>query len=109
VRDSQELARRRAKSQELAWQRQRDHTVAETRARYRAIARRLRVPGGAEPALIDSAMEVARFYAMECTYANYELRTGYAYPPERREAEEEQEEAEWVASLTRLEAALERR
>jgi hypothetical protein len=51
-------------------------------------------------------MEVARFYAMECAYANYEMRTGHAYPPERREAEEAQERADWRVCLSRLEEAL---
>lgn len=106
MRESQETARRKARAQERAWQRQHDHTVAATRARFREIAQHLGVPARAVPALVESAMEAARFYGMECTYANYELRTGCAYPPERREAEEEQEEGEWRASLDRLEEAL---
>jgi hypothetical protein len=98
--------RRKAKEQEASWRREREHNVAETRARIREIAQRLPVAESAVPALIDAAMEAARFYAMECAYANYELRTGCAFPPERRESEEAQELSAWRASLRRLEKAL---
>jgi hypothetical protein len=106
MRESQEVTRRKAQAQELTWRKERDHTVAETRARFREIAERAGVPAGAVPALVDTAMEAARYYGMECAYANYELRTGHAYPSERREAVEEHAEAEWRASLARLEEAL---
>jgi hypothetical protein len=106
MRESQEAIRRKARAQELAWRKERDHTVAETRARFREIAERAGVPAGAVPALVDAAMEAARFYGMECAYANYELRTGRAYPSERREAVEEHAEAEWRGSLARLDEAL---
>jgi hypothetical protein len=103
---SHEQARRRTRSQEMAWRRDRQHNIAETRRRIREIADRLPVDAAAVPALVEAMMEVARFYAMECAYANYEMRTGHAYPPERREAEEAQERADWQVCLTRLEEAL---
>jgi hypothetical protein len=101
-----QTSRRKALAQEEAWRREREHSTTEARARFREISDRVAVPEGAMPALLDAAMEAARFYAMECAYANYELRTGCAFPPERREAEEHQEQVEWRACLARLEAAL---
>jgi hypothetical protein len=97
-----ESARRKARAQEETWRRERDHNVAETRARFRDIATLLGLPDGVAAALVDASMEAARFYAMECAYANFELRTGCAYPPERRETEEAQEQTDWRRTLARL-------
>jgi hypothetical protein len=75
------------------------------RARIREIAQRL--PWPSPPCGADRRGHGGRrFYAMECAYANYELRTGCAFPPERRESEEAQELSAWRASLRRLEKAL---
>lgn len=100
---SHDSTRERKRALELALQRDRAHNVTETRHRFEAIFQRVPAPASAIPTLVDAALEVARHYAMECAYANYELRTGHAYPPERREAEELQEEREWRACLGRIE------
>jgi hypothetical protein len=100
---TQESQRQRTREQELTWRRASDHNVVEARRRFREIAQRLPIPSTLVPLVVDAAMEVARFYAMESAYANYELRTGCAYPPERREAEEAQERADWRSCLGRLE------
>jgi hypothetical protein len=98
--------RKRAKAHQEAWRREKEHTATETRARFREVVERLALPPRLAPPVVDALMEVARYYSMECAYANYELRTGCAYPPERRESEEEQERGEWAACLVRLEASL---
>jgi hypothetical protein len=100
---SQKTQRKITREQESAWQRASDHNVTEARRRFREIAQRLPISPALVTVVVDATMEVARFYAMECAYANYELRTGCAYPPERREAEEAQERADWRSCLARLE------
>lgn len=90
------------------WERDQAHTAAETRARLQEIAARLPVRDPVRGALVEAALQASRHHAMECAYANYELRTGFAYSPERRELEEEQEAAEWRACLSRLDQAAER-
>lgn len=96
----------RSRTQEQVWRREQAHTVAETRARLQEIASRLPVAEPAKRAVVEAAMEAGRYFAMECAYANYELRTGFAYSPERRALEEEQERANWRACLGRLDKAL---
>jgi hypothetical protein len=96
----------RSRTQEQVWERERTHIVAETRSRLRHVAGCLPIGPAARRAVVEAAMEAARFHAMECTYANYELRTGSPYPPERRELEEEHERADWEACLARLEESL---
>jgi hypothetical protein len=97
---------RKLRTQHLSLRREREHVAAETRARFRAVTDRLVVQPSATPIVVDALMEAARFYSMECAYANYELRTGCAYPPERREADESLETADWARCLERLDAAL---
>jgi hypothetical protein len=102
---TQKSPRQITREQEAAWRHASDHNVTEARRRFREIAQRLPISPALVPVVVDAAMEVARFYAMECAYANYELRTGCAYPPERRESEEAQERADWRSRLARLEPA----
>lgn len=91
---------------ELAWRRASAENVAAARRRFTAIAERIGLPPDAEGAFVAAAMEVARGYAMECSYANYELRTGHAWPGEDREVEESLEERQWRGTLERLERAV---
>jgi hypothetical protein len=97
---------RKLRAQHLVLRREREHVAAETRARFRAVTSRLAIPPSATPMVLDVLMEAARFYSMECSYANYELRTGCSYPSERRESDESQELADWARCLERLDAAL---
>jgi hypothetical protein len=95
-----------SRTREQVWERERSHNVSETRSRLRQIAAHLPLGERARRAVVDAALEAARFHAMECTYANYELRTGSPYPPERRELEEAHERGDWEACLARLEESL---
>lgn len=96
----------RSRTQEEMWNRKRTHSIGETRSRLQQITTRLPVSEPARRAVVEAALEAARFYALECAYENYELRTGYAYPPERRELEEEHERADWEACVARLDETL---
>jgi dsRNA-specific ribonuclease len=96
------------RQKEEAWRRGQHHTFAETQHRVREILSRLGIGDPAAQATLNAAMQAARYFSMECAYANHELRTGCAYPSERREAEEAQEAAEWEACLRRLEEAVAR-
>jgi hypothetical protein len=100
------MAMTRSRNQERVWCREQAHTVAETRARLQEITSRLPIREPARRAVVDATLEAARYFAMECTYANYELRTGFAYSPERRALEEGHAQANWQASLARLDRAL---
>jgi hypothetical protein len=96
----------RTRAQHQAWRREQDHMAAQTRARFREVTDRLMIPERARGSVVEALMEAARFHSMECAYANYELRTGCTYPPERREAEESQERRDWSECMSRLDAAL---
>lgn len=87
---------------ELEWRRASAENLAEARGRFRDIAGCLGLEGEAEVAFVAAALEAARGYALECWYANYELRTGHAWPSEDRQAQEVLEEREWRVTLERL-------
>jgi hypothetical protein len=79
---------------------------AEDRARQRldAICQHLGLDAASTGALVHGAMEVARQFSAESTYANYEHRTGTPWPEEWREFDEEERQAAWRIALERVEA-----
>lgn len=91
---------------EAVWRTASAENTAAARRQFREIARRLGLAPAVEPAFVNAGMEVSRQYSMECCYSNYQLRTGHAWPPEQKEAEELRMQRDWEAALREIEEAV---
>ncbi len=78
---------------------------AENKARRRLslVATRLDMPPSITPVFVHAGLEIARQFAAESTYANYEHRTGSPWPEEWRGLDDEERESAWRLTLEQLE------
>lgn len=78
---------------------------AEVRAARRLdrIGTVLGLDTGVRRALAAAGLEIARQFAAESTYANYEHRTGMPWPDEGRALDSQERDAAWRLALENLE------
>jgi hypothetical protein len=98
-----ELARR-----EAAWKTAICDAEERARRRLDEVCDRLALDRSLRRPIVRAAMEVARDFAIESMYANYEHRTGTPWPGEWRELHDEEREAAWRSTLESLTEVLPR-
>lgn len=93
---------------EVAWRDAITEAEANAVLGLRQTAELLGLHGDARLALVGAGLEIARTFAAEYTYANYEHRTGMPWPDEGRVLDGEERRAAWRMALERLEGVARR-
>jgi hypothetical protein len=93
---------------EAAWKDSVHEAEDRARRRLEEVCRHLALDAASTGALVHAAMEVARQFSAESTYANYQHRTGTSWPEEWREFDDEERQAAWRLALEHVETVAKR-